>query len=194
VLEAIEKSVAILAPSFVFGYFDVEDIKQEGRLEAFKVLEKEKYDPDRPLANFLYTSIRNKYVNLLRDKLRRNDPPCQPCHIGDCCNPTGNACEPYIAWRDRNAAKSNLMRPLDLAHVADENERRTRLESTVVSDVETDEIVKLIDAKLSVELRSTYLQMRAGVSVPKVKRKQVEDAVRDIIRGSLEWQNTNEDD
>lgn len=191
VLSAIEKAVNILAPSFVFGYYDLEDIKQEGRLQAFKVLETEKYDPSRPLANFIYAHIRNRYINLLRDKLRRNDPPCQRCHEGCFCEPDG-PCEQYAAWKERNCTKANLMRPLDLAHVADENERHTRIESTVVNDVEIDEIVQLIDTHLPIELRATYLQMREGVSVPKAKRQLVEDEVRNIIRGSVEW-NENEE-
>ncbi len=38
-----------------------------------------------------------------------------------------------------------------------------------------------IDTHLDVELRATYLQMRAGKAVPKAKRQVVEAAVREIL-------------
>lgn len=194
VLEAIEKVVNVLAPSFVFGYFQLEDIQQQSRLFALKVLEKGKYDPSRPLENFLYTGVYRLLLNLQRDKLKRNEPPCKKCHKGESCEDAydGQRCERYNAWVTRNQAKANLLRPLDLNHISDEKERRTRLASSVHEEVEIDEILKRIDVELPVELRSAYLQMRAGVSVPRAKRQQVEAAVKLILGGEVECQ--NEDD
>lgn len=192
VLAAIEKTINVLAPTFVFGFYDIDDIRQYGRLKALEVLEKETYDPGRPLENFLYTHIRNRYINLWRDKLWRNDPPCKGCHNGKPCN-DGVVCVKYAAWKNLNQAKSGLMRPLDLANICDERERRTRIQSTASDDVEITEILHLIDEKLPVELRTTYLQMRDGVSIPKAKRTEVEQAVKDILR-EANCSSSNEDD
>jgi len=178
VLEAIEKAVTILAPSFVFGYYDLDDIKQEARTFGLQCLDK--YDVSRPLENFVYTHIRNRLINLRRDKLRRNDAPCEKCHNGTTCN-EGHYCEKYQVWLDRNLAKANIMRPLDLNYISDEGEHKTKLDSTVCEDVEIQELCRLVDEKLPVDLRAAFLQMRAGVSLPKAKRQEVELAVKEIL-------------
>jgi hypothetical protein len=180
VLDAIERSVTILAPGFVFGVYDVDDIKQHGRMAAVVAVNSGKYDAARPLDNFVYTSVRNALVNLKRDKYHRTDPPCRPCHVGEpCCLP--GPCKKYADWAARNAGKANIARPLGLDHVADEKERRTRLAPAAEADAEVSELVQRIDAELPVELRQVYLQMRAGVAVPRTKRAEVTREVRRII-------------
>jgi DNA-directed RNA polymerase specialized sigma24 family protein len=192
VLDAIERSVAILAPSFVFGPYDIDDVRQQARLYALEAIEGGKYDPSRPLENFIYTHCRNRLINLKRDKLHRTDVPCRRCHEGDFCTSDG-VCKVYSEWRARNSAKANLMRPVALDRVADEKERRTRTDSTAEGDVQAAELKRLIDEKLPVELRADYLKMLGGVSIPPPRRKVVEAAVKDILRGELEWPE-NEDD
>src|SRR5947208_703774 len=78
VVEAIEKAVGMLAPSFAFGIYDVEDIRQEARIFAIEALPR--YDGVRPLENFLYSHVKNRLINLRRDKFRRADAPCKACH------------------------------------------------------------------------------------------------------------------
>lgn len=180
VLEAIEKAVKILAPSFVFGYHDLDDIKQHARMLG--LLSLKKYDPSRPLENFVYRHIRNRLINFKRDNFRRNDPPCAQCHNGDFCTATGGICKEYGKWLSRNNAKANLMRPLNIGLVSDERESRTRHASTAASSAELAEMLDRIDAALPVELRSYYLQMRDGVAVPKAKRQLVMDVVRAAIQ------------
>lgn len=188
VVAAVTKAANILAPSFVFGPYDLDDIKQQCFLFALKVLDKGAFDPGRPLENYLYTGIRNELINFKRNKFRRNDPPCPRCHASDHCpdSSPGDVCPKYRSWLDRNQAKANLCNPLALDSVCDEKERRTRAASTAEADAEIGELLHLIDAKLPIELRQTYLQMRAGVSVPKGRRLQVERVVSEILRGAIE--------
>ncbi len=177
VLDIIEQTVSILARSFVFGYFDVDDIKQYGRMYALELLEKETYDPKLPLQNYLHTHVRNRLCNLKRDKFRRTDAPCVTCHEGNYCTGTGEACPRYKAWFERNSRKANLMRPLDL-----NEERTTRSPADCVSEeAEQNELFRLIDEKLPLDLRSSYLKIKAGVSVPKAQRERVEQAIREIL-------------
>ena len=183
VLAAIEKAVDILGPSFVFGYFDIDDIKQHGRMEAIKVLATEKYDPALPLENFLYSHIKFRLINLNRDKNKRSDTPCKSCHKGIPCN-DGVLCEKYTVWLKRNTAKANLIRPLNIGNISEE--KSTTSASTVHQDAEIEEALRLIDEQLPVELRAVYLQMRAGVSVNKLKRLQVEREIKAILRGEIE--------
>lgn len=181
-LAATEKVISLLAHSFAFGYFEVEDIKQQARLFAIEAMSR--YDPTRPLDNFLYAHIKNRLINFRRDKFRRNDPPCVNCHSslqGETLHTDKKYCDKYLAWLKRNTVKQNVMSPLDISSIVDDNEPTTRLESTVLADLQEREIIMLIDLKLPVELRETYLKMKAGESVPKAKRLQVEQTILEII-------------
>lgn len=179
VLVAIERVVGILANSFTFGFYDLEDIKQEGRIAALKGLKK--YDTSLPIENFLYTVVRSRLINLRRDKLKRSEPSCQACHTGTPCGPGGATCRKYKAWLRLNTSKAAIMQPLDLENISDEKERHTRAESDALEVAAGDELLERIDLELPVELRSYYLQMRANIPIPKAKRHEVIEAVRRII-------------
>lgn len=186
VLECIEKAVALLATSFTFGIYGVEDVAQEGRLMALEVLERERFNTSLPLAPFLFAHIRNRLINLKRNKFRRTDSPCLLCHRGNACGPDGQICDRYRDWKQRNQSKASLMCPGDLDNIPDEHEKRTHTDSTVISESAKNELVEMIDRKLPVELRASFLQMRAGVIIPKARRLQVEAAVKEIIGDALE--------
>lgn len=179
VVEAIQKAIKLLGKRYAFGIYTPEDIEQEACVKALEVLETEKYDASRPLPNFLYIHIRNRLSNLKRDKLMRNDAPCKACHSGNPC--VEGQCQKYREWYSRNRTKANIHQPLGIHNITDEKERNTRIESTAEKDVETDELMQLIDEHLSVELRPYYLQLKAGVSIPKSKRDQVLRAIREIV-------------
>lgn len=183
VLRIIDKVVNQLAPSFRFGCWDLDDLKQFGRLKALELLEKGTYEVGRPLEAYIYTHCRNRYINLRRDELTRYDPPCEACAAGTFCN-GDTPCEKFACWQQRNHAKANLQRPIDIDHVADEV--RMHRASEVEAEASINESLRLIDANLPVELRSDYLKMRAGVSVPKMRRIEVERAVSEILKGDVE--------
>lgn len=174
VLETIDKVVSVLARTYVFGYHDIEDIKQDGRLFALRLLNSGKYDPSRPLANFLYIHVRNRLINLVRDKVHRHDPPCKKCHSGNPCMPDGGFCKRYARWSKLNQTKSNLIRPGEFVEGT--------CEARQSDDVEVRELIHRIREHLPLELQSLYLKMRDGVSVPKHQRTQVEEAVRTILK------------
>jgi DNA-directed RNA polymerase specialized sigma24 family protein len=187
-LAAVENAVTWLAPSFVFGSYDVDDIRQEAFLAAAKALPR--YDPGgagpdglprRKLENFIYTAVKNGLINVKRDLYRRADPPCVVCHRSAghrSDHPSGEWCRHYLEWKKRNDAKASLQQPLGLERVPDERQGRA---SEVEEGVATAELLRLIDERLPVELRATYLQMRAGRAVPKARRLEVEEAVKGIV-------------
>jgi len=180
VMTAMNKAVALLAQTFSFGYFDSDDIRQEAYIFGLEALSR--YDPSRPLENFLYSHIKNRLINFKRDKYHRTDPPCKICaEHGK--HPDGSVCTKYIAWKKRNSSKQNLMRPLDIQNLSDENEKSVRQSHNIIDEATLTEARNLIDEHLSVELRSVYLRIRAGESVPKAKRVKLENALRDLIYG-----------
>ena len=180
VMAAMNKAVALLAQTFSFGYFDSDDIRQEAYIFGLEALSR--YDPSRPLENFLYSHIKNRLINFKRDKYHRTDPPCKICaEYGK--HPDGSVCTKYAAWKKRNSSKQNLMRPLDIQNLSDENEKSVRHSHNIIDEATLTEARDLIDKNLSVELRSIYLRIKAGESVPKAKRVKLEIALRDLIYG-----------
>jgi DNA-directed RNA polymerase specialized sigma24 family protein len=179
VMTAMDKAITLLAQTFIFGYFDADDIKQEAYIFGLEALPR--YDPNRPLENFLYTHIKNRLINFKRDKYHRTDPPCKICaEHGK--HPDGSTCPKYLAWKKRNASKQNLMRPQDI-QTADDNNKSMKMNQSVVDDANILECLELIDLHLDVELRSTYIRMRNGEPVPKAKRTKVENAIKEILSG-----------
>lgn len=178
-METIERSACVLAPSFVFGYFDLDDIKQTARMFGLEALKR--WDGKRPLANFLYVHIRNRLINMKRDLLRRTDAPCRGCHEGrPCKDAVGTACPAYAAWAARNNAKASLMRPFAMP----EQESGAGVSGSGLLDTLCiEEMRERIDRELPVELRSTYLKMLDGVPVSRVERAAVAEAVRAILGG-----------
>lgn len=160
-----------LAPTFRFGYHSVEDIEQQGAVEALLALEDGLYDFGRPLENFLYAAVRNGLYNYKRKNYTRLEPPCSCCGVG--VHPDAY-CTKMRGWLKRNAAKQNLMRPVDLTIEPTE-------EPEVSDDAALGELRARIDRNLPVDLRRDYLRMLEGVPVPKTRRQAVREAVLEII-------------
>jgi hypothetical protein len=167
-----------LAPKYVFGYHNRSDIEQDAFVLALEVLEKEVYDPGRPLENFLYVHIRRRLGNNIRKSYYRGEPPCTCC---DPVNPPPEPCKKWLDWHRRNTSKQNLMRPLDVSTVNDEHEPRMASPSSAVEDASMNEILSRIDRLLPVDLRADYLRMREQVMIPKVRRQRVREAILAIL-------------
>lgn len=181
-LAKIEHVTNTLAYDYTFGYYDVDDIKQEAFIIAMKCLKK--YDESRPLENLLYVHIKNRLNNLIRDKYHRNDPPCKKCHLeidGKTSHADGRFCDKYLAWKNRNANKSHLVSPHDICNIDDTVEKNTKIPDTVSDNIAKEEIFNLIDLKLPCDMRADYLKMRAGLTIPKVRRDNIINTIRQFL-------------
>lgn len=189
ILASIEKVVAQLAPGFTFGFYDVDDIKQEATIMALRKLakfnvEKATFKSDAlqaKLENFLFVSVQNLLCNFKRDKFHRTDPPCAACYAGDHCEPNG--CEVYNLWVKRNASKMNIMRPGQIDSETFDVSQND--EADLVGEVGISEVFSRIDKELPVEYRSDYLKMRAGASVPKARRALIEDFIKSLFKDAI---------
>jgi len=190
VLAAVAEATNAYAESFVFGYHDSDDIRQQGSLFCLEALAR--YNPQcdssgkptRPLVNFLTRHVRNRLTNFKRDHHHRCDPPCRPCHEGrEHEHPNGEVCRRYRDWARRNSAKANLARPQGIDGVPDERESSLREESTVVETADFDELTRKIDTQLDPALRTDYLRLKAGqgASIPRARRDQVREAIAEIL-------------
>lgn len=184
VIEIIDKAISGLCYKFRFGYFEKEDLEQEGWVFAIDALER--YDGKRPLANFLRVHIRNRFISLKRDKFHRYDPPCITCPFYDPeCKKSTNKCAEFVnkddcdkweAWKKRNAAKSGLMKPIDINGV----EQDLEVEAEFLNSLNLAAIHKKINSKLPIELRGDFLRMLDGVYIPKQRKDKVRDYIKEM--------------
>lgn len=195
----INKVVNRLAPSFQFGYYDVEDIKQEAYILAFDGLKR--YDKSKPLENFLFVHVKNRLGNLIRDKFSRREPPCQKCEYYDkhyeksdnqCLEFTNKLdCTKWKLYTIRNQAKENIVKPIDIDSVSDA-ERNIYSESDVDWEIEKRDAIDKLDSKIPLDLRSDYLKMKAGITISKSKREKLMQLMSEILNGKEE-ENSDED-
>ena len=195
VLGVIDRVVGILAFSFKFGYFDVDDMKQQGRMYAIEAMPR--YKPKSGnLYNFLRSHIRNRFLNLHRDKLSRQQPPCHGCPFYDPhlqqsknkCTAFSDKieCDKYAGWEKRNGAKRSLVEPLDISGVRDAMEKNMRNNVDIPEIVIKAEMMELIDKNLPVVIRSDFKKMMEDISVSKQRRDKVISTIKKIIEDNYD--------
>lgn len=194
VLEIIDNVVNRIAFKFKFPGIDLSDLKQEGRYEALKALSR--YNPNLPLENFLYVHVHNRLHNFKRDNYARHDPPCISCPFYDPkykksenqCEAfvNKNDCDKWACWMVRNADKKNLMQPLDITNIDDEDEDNMRVDFDIPGGLDRKELFTKIDKELDVNMRSDWLKLKSGSALPKNKRVKLLNRVREILGVDLE--------
>lgn len=71
VVSQIQIVVDRIAPKYTFGTYGIDDIKQEAFIICMDALER--YDPNRPLENFLSVHLSNRLKNFVRDNYYTKD-------------------------------------------------------------------------------------------------------------------------
>lgn len=166
-LKLIDEIVRGLAPSYTFGYFDVEDLEQEGRMFGLDGLTR--YNPEKgaSLKTFLITHIKNRYLTLRRDRYIRTAPK----------NLSPDALD---TWLRKHAVKKNLIDTVDIDDERNEGVY-TEEDNEVTAPILNKELSKIIDKYLPIELRADYRCILEDVKIPKSRR----DKVLEILRGIL---------
>lgn len=178
VVAMVGRLAAIVSRDFSFGYYDVDDLRQECAIFALEALPR--YVSGgldagglvrRPLDKFLYSHFRKRLINLKRDKFRRADPPCLSCHIEDyTVHEHDGACPEYAAWRSRNDSKAGLMSPIGLTM---EEPPGKYADSEAEATAERNELIEKLDALIPARLRSSYAKLKAGLPVSRQHRKAI---------------------
>lgn len=156
-LAIICKVAKRLAPKYVFGFYEVEDIEQEAIIFGLSAMSD--FDGRRPLENFMSVCIGNALKNFKRKNYVR------------------------LGERQINSeAKKNLIEPIPIHLVRDEEELSSTAENGVtIDDVYTKDVFTLIDRCLPYELRSDYLRLKHGLKIPKCRREKVEQSILEIL-------------
>lgn len=192
IVKAISNVVNRLAHKFRFGYHDIDDIKQEGTVFALEALDK--WDGERKLENFLYTHVKNRLGNYKRDNYSRYDKPCFNCPLkaydpeylesnNQCTAYTDKMeCKPWASWHRINSSKQNLMEPIGIDMVNDENEKNFYYDDDVTRRVSYSELIDIINENLPPAIRADYFRMLSNVPISKHRKQKVQDAIKQILQ------------
>ena len=192
VLTSIERIANGLAYKYNFGDYSIDDMKQEARIEAIDGLER--YDSTKgKLETFLWTHVNNRLYNLKRNKFARPDKPCLDCPLNaydphrlkstnQCTAYDDRAdCEPFASWEKRNSSKKNIMSPIGMGNVQDEKERNMRQEDSIAQDIDYTNMVALLDEKIPVPLRKSWIKMKNDIKLSKADKTKLLDVIRLIL-------------
>lgn len=147
ILRVIEK----ISPKYTFGYYDIDDLRQESYIICLKALRK--YDESRPLENFLSRHLSNRLKSLIRDKYSRSK----------------TATEKHTALND---AKRNLvdLRPIEYEPIRN-------LENEIMAA----DLIRHVREKLSPPMRNDLDRILSGVSIPSNRRASLFTRIKDLL-------------
>lgn len=180
VYASIEKVINKVARRFPFAYHTQRDIKQQCWIYALISLPN--YKPSLPLENFIYRCVYNGLLNYKRDTYKRPHPPCSICRDaidGATAHEDRRYCKKYLKWYNRNSTISNISSALSIDNIDDRKEKSTFYTDNF--NLETDEILEKIDNKLPVNMRRTYLQVKEGLKVSRLKKQELELEIMNIL-------------
>ena len=179
ILKLIDDVVIKLAHHFVFSYYEIDDMIQEGRIFALEALPR--YNPKNKqrcsLTNFLRIHVRNRFINLQRNKYYRQQPPCNNCEYydNDCvlCRDE-ETCERLKKWLTINSRKKDLAETSEGADI------------NVFDDFDIDkqELFEYIERRIPMELRGDFLRLIEGVVLAPHRRKRLINTIIDILADS----------
>ena len=153
-LQTIIKVIDRIAPKYTFGYYDVDDIKQESYIICLEALSK--YDNYRPFENFISKHLSNRLKTLIRDKYSRSNIE-SPKH------------------EKLNQNKKNLMdlKSTDGSYkICDDN---------IIDRMSTDEAIEILMQELPPSMRNNFYRLANGVSIQSSKKQALFDKVREIL-------------
>lgn len=153
-LDTILKVIDRIAPRYVFGYYELDDIKQESYIICLEALAH--YDESRPLENFLSRHLSNRLKTLIRDKYSRSNI-ISPKH------------------QKLNQNKKNLM---DLKG-GDGSYKIS--EEDILEKMSTDEAIDILMNGLPPSMRNNFYRLANGVSIQSAKRAALFQKIKEIL-------------
>lgn len=191
VCEIIKGIVGALSRSFRFGYYELEDIRQQAWIFGIEALEKFNPSFEYKLDSFLYGHIRRRLMDFKRDNFYRAESPCKSCpffdpenlkSINQCAEFQDKTdCPKWSAWKSRNLSKRNVVMPEDIDEINDELEHSMKSFTESENIVSKEELLSIIDDKLDVKYRADYRRMLDGVKIAKSKRDKLIKILKEIL-------------
>lgn len=187
VIDTITKVLQYLSPNYSFGYYDEDDMAQEGFIFAMEAMPRFDQSKNVSLQTFISRHVRNRFLNMLRNKLFRYTPPCLECEKFDvikgvCVEHDSRCfCERWNKWESRNDAKRSLMEFSD-GHTAEEE----TFENDMHVIVDGKELLEYVSERISLCDRADFIRFIEGAKLKKSRRVDIADKIREIVRERTE--------
>jgi len=153
-LQKILKIIERIAPKYVFGYYELDDIKQESYIICLEALAK--YDNSRPFENFISKHLSNRLKTLIRDKYSRSNIESEK-------------------HEQLNRAKKNLV---DLKS----NEGQHEIyEENIIEKISTSEAIDILMNELPPSMRNNFYRLANGVSIQSAKKAALFNKIKEIL-------------
>lgn len=151
VVNQINTVVDRIAPKYAFYGYTTEDIKQEAFIICIEALNR--YDPSKPLENFLSVNLSNRLKTFVRDNYF-----------------TGSTSE----------ARKKLVQPAQLEYensIVDEMGKF----SNSYEQIDMDSMTGIVDQYMPASIRMDYLKLINDVYISKQRREEVVDVVKQLL-------------
>ena len=183
-LEIIDNIATMLAPYFVFGYYEVEDIEQEIRLMCLDALQRfdDQHESGAKLRTFLIVHAKNRLITLKRDKLCRIFPPCLTCKEwhkqSDSCNLYNNRgnCQTFSKWSRTTTDKHNLFELGEL------NDNDIFYNSNIPEEIHERDLLEYIDQNIPTRYRQDYLNFLENGKMTTYAKNNIKRIIRDLAK------------
>ena len=152
--ETILKVIDRIAPRYVFGYYELDDIKQESYIICLEALSK--YDKSRPFENFISKHLSNRLKTLIRDKYSRSNIESEK-------------------HEKLNKTKKNLV---DLKSVEGQN---MLSDEDILEKMSTQEAIEILMRELPPSMRNNFFRLANGVAIQSAKKAALFDKIKEIL-------------
>ena len=176
ILQLIQALACKLASRYRFSYHTIEDIEQEAIIIGLEGLSR--YNKEMgALSTFLYHHINNRLKNFKRNHTHYLTQTCPICNS----KTPSKDCEVCQYNETKRLARKNILEPISLDSVDDENERNMWTELDLIQYLESKEIFSIIESYLPVDLRADYLRLRDGALVPYGRKLKLIEFIQTIL-------------
>lgn len=148
------KVIDRIAPKYTFGYYDVDDIKQESYIICLEALSK--YDQNRPFENFISKHLSNRLKTLIRDKYSRSNIE-SPKH------------------EKLNQNKKNLM------DLKSNDGNYNAFDDDIVERMSNQEAIERLMIELPPSMRNNFYRLANGVSIQSAKKQALFHKIKEIL-------------
>lgn len=156
-LSIILKVIDRIAPKYPFGYFTLDDIKQESYIICCEAIAK--YDGQRPFENFISKSLSNRLKTLIRDKYSRSNIATEK-------------------HEKLNHAKRGLV---DLKSCDTSVSNPVGYEADLLERLSTTEALEIVMENLPPSMRNDFNRIANGVAVQSAKKSALFNKVKEIL-------------
>ena len=191
IVEIVDKFSGYLAQMYKFGFYEIEDLKQEAVLRSLEAINNKTYDDSKSLEKYLFMVVQNHFKNLLRKYRQKNEPPCLTCPLFDPemkfsknqCTKFVNKddCSEYSNFDKKYKARQSILSPADLSSISEDQQAQLVVEYDYVKTLEDTELYECINRCLPPLLRADFLRMLSGVRINVENTRQVQKAVAIIL-------------